>query len=228
MFKPLKNIIYFSLAIAAVVVVSCSKTENEELPDLKKDYYPVSTGHSITYQVDSTVYDKFTNSKKDYSFQIKDTVLTEIESGANTKTVYIERYKKNNGETEWKFQKVISRNITDLRAEEFIDNQRFVRMVFPPVKNNTWNGNTYNNLEKQEYSYKSVDKKDTVNNLSFDSIAVIVQADETNLLREDYAEEHYAKHIGLVKKYVKSIEKDFYTQKTTNGSVYTMRIISTK
>ncbi|WP_207420403.1 hypothetical protein [Desertivirga brevis] len=212
----------------AMFLIGCSKTENADLPDLKKEYFPLSPGRSITYQVDSVAFNKFDNSEMKFSFQIKDTLITEIESGIRTHTVYIERYKRENPASGWTFQKVISRNITELRAEEFVDNQRFVRMVFPPFKSSIWNGNTYNNLEKQDYFYKSVDKKDTINSLAFDSVAVVVQVDESNLLNEHFAEEHYAKHVGLVKKQVKSIEKDFYTQKTTHGYIYTMQILSFK
>jgi hypothetical protein len=228
----MNRILEISLMLAfsgfAMSMTACSKTENADLPDLKKEYYPLSPGHSITYQVDSVAYDKFDNSETQFSFQIKDTILTKIESGERTHTVYIERYKRENPASKWAFQKVISRNVTDLRAEEFIDNQRFVRMVFPPVRNSVWNGNTYNNLEKQDYFYQSVDQRDTINTLTFDSVAVVVQLDESNLLNEQYAEEHYARNLGLVKKYVKNIEKDFYTQKTTHGYFYTMEILSFK
>ncbi|WP_207532997.1 hypothetical protein [Desertivirga arenae] len=219
---------FFKACLAGffLFLIACSKTENADFPDLKKDYYPLVPGHSITYQVDSIAYNKFDNSEIKFSFQIKDTVLTRIESGERTQTVYIERYKRENAGGKWAFQKVISRNITDLRAEEFIDNQRFVKMVFPPVKNVVWNGNTYNNLEKQDYFYKTLDQKDTLNALTFDSVAVVIQADEKNLLNEQYAEEHYSRNRGMIKKYVKNIEKDFYTQKTTHGYIYTMQILS--
>ena len=221
-----KTFAILALITASAMLHSCSKTETADLPDLKKSYFPLNPGHSITYQVDSAHY--YFSVREVFSFQLKDTVISEVNSAPNTKTVYIERYKRKNDNAPWVFQKIITRSITDLRAEEFTGNQRFVRIVFPPEKNKTWNGNTYNNLEKQEYFFKNVDFKTSFNGISLDSVSHVVQVDDSNLLTENYAEEFYAKNIGLVKKHVKSVEKEFYSQRIEAGDIYTMTILSAK
>ncbi len=204
---------------------SCQKRESSPPADLKASYFPLKLNSSLIYEVDSTVYNDFTGTQTQYLFEIKDTVISTIESEEGGTTVYIERYKKSNS-GEWKFQKVISRSLKELRAEEFIDNRRYVRLTFPPEKYKSWNGNTYNNQDQQEYYFKAVDIPLSINNLNFDSTAVVVQMEEENLIREDYSEEVYAKHAGLVKKTVTALDKDISSGRIIRGFVYTMKIKS--
>ncbi len=233
-----KNIPAWYMAAFCFFMLSQCKNETLAPIDLKKDYFPLKLNSVIIYDVDSTVYNDFykpgtDGHKTTYSFQLKDIAVSEIPETAGRKTLLFERYKReNNGE--WIFQKVLTRTLTDVRGEEFQDNQRFVRFIFPPEKDKKWNGNTYNNIGGQEYIFTDADIPQTINSIAFDSTATVKQIDEFNLIEENYASEVYANHIGLVKRDLKSITKALLADSkegiskgdTLKGLIYHMQVKS--
>ncbi len=218
------NRVYF-LAIMATAMLACTKkNENIDPVDLKKSYFPLKLKARIIYQVDSTAYSNFSNSATLYTFEIKDSTISQI-TETNRLAYLINRYKRLPGDV-WAYQKSFTRILVDQRAEEFIDNVRYVHFTFPPTAKGAWNGNTYNNLGMQTYTYTDVDVSQAINGIKLDSTASVKQIDETNLVREDYGLEVYAKNVGLVKKEVRAIDKDIATGKILRGYKYLMQVKS--
>lgn len=220
---------FFRLGTFSLLLFFFSCGKNETLPPIQLylDYYPLKLHSSIVYAVDSTHYNEFNHTTVNYLFELKDTVVSVLDEEEDRHTVRIERYKRESGGS-WKFQKTITRTITSLRGEELIDNQRFVRLVFPPREGKTWNGNTYNNLGEQDYEILEADQPAVINGIALDSTVTIKQIDEINLIREDVVSEVYAKGIGLVQKDVRALDKDISSGIIRNGYVYSMTIKSFK
>lgn len=223
----LKRIFYF-IAFCSLTWVSCTKETNSPAVDLQPEFFPLNKGAVIIYDVDSTAYSNFTGGSVNYKYQLKDSVADTF-TDLTGQTIYrIERYKKNSGSTIWAIQKVFARNKTIRAAEEFINNQRFVRLVFPPTKGAFWNGNSKNNIGEQEYIIEDDILPLTVNTLDFDSTVTVKEIDEFNLIREDLVLSTYAKNVGLVQKTVRAIDKNISSGVTTNGTIYSYKIISFK
>lgn len=225
-----KTIFSFLMSIGLLFIFSCNKLEVEPQPDLGWAYYPLREQAAIIYDVDSTVYNDFNNSITAYHFQLKDTVTNKY-IDAQGKTAYrIERYKKTGTTADalWEFQKVISRNITNFRAEEVIDNKRYVRMVFPQTLDITWNGNLYNDMDEWRHHFLNLNEPLTLNNIQLDSTLTIEQYNEVNLIREDIYHETYAKNIGLVAKEVKAVDKNISSGIIKKGYIYKMQLNSWK
>ena len=220
-----KNIFTGCIILFGVFFLTQCKKEAKAPIDLKKGYFPLKLNSVIIYDVDSTIYDDFSSQKTQYLFELKDIAVSEIPETAGRKTFLFERYKRKNNE-EWIFQRAFTRTLIDLRGEEFLDNQRFVRLIFPPEKDKRWNGNTYNNIGYQEYFFTDANISQTINSIAFDSTVIIKQIDEFNAIREDYASETYANHIGLVKREIKGITKDFFTGEIKKGLIYKMQVKS--
>ncbi|TZF84624.1 hypothetical protein FW774_06455 [Pedobacter sp. BS3] len=213
------------MLITALTVLGCSKSKNLAPLDLEKDYFPLTVGSNTVYAVDSTVYNDFNNTVTTYTFELRDSVAQDI-SENGYQEVRIERYKRKDGTEAWTFQKTISRKLIDVRAEEFIDNQRFVRLVFPPQLSRVWNGNTYNNIGAQEYIITASGSSQTINGISFDQTVDVKEIDENNLVREDYAVATYAKNVGLIRREVKAVDKNISTGQITRGYSYILQIKS--
>jgi len=227
MFFSLRFIPFGIFFLISFFFFSCGKNETLPPAPLYLDYYPLKLHSCITYAVDSTHYNEFNHTKINYLFELKDTIVSILDDETKRFTVRMERYKREPGGS-WKFQKTITKTITGLRGEEFIDNQRFVRMTFPPLEGKIWNGNTYNNLGKQDYEILTVHQPAFINGIELDSTVTIKQIDEINLIREDVISEIYAKGIGLVQKDVKALDKDISSGIIKNGFVYTMTVKSYK
>jgi len=175
--------------------------------------------------MDSTVYNDFNNTITNYQFQLKDIVTETFTDLEGNKTYKIERYKRT-GTDPWVFQRIISRNVSNNRAEELIDNRRYVRLVFPQQLQRSWNGNLYNDQDPWIYTITALDKKLTIGTKNLDSTLTVQQYNEVNLIREDTYNETYAKHIGLVIKEVKAVDKDISTGRIKKGFAYKMQLFS--
>ncbi|WP_461790665.1 hypothetical protein [Pedobacter sp.] len=220
-----KQLIYLMLG-GAIAICSCNKSENSPAPDMNFAYFPLKLQSVIVYDVDSTVYSDFNNSVTTFSFHLKDTVTNTFTDAQGDKVYRIERLKKT-AVRDWFFLKVITRKTVNNRAEEFIDNKRYVRLVFPATEQSTWNGNIYNDLGEWRYEIKNLNQPLTIGTNKLDS-TLTTKYEEINALTEEINIETYAKNIGLVKKEVKSVVKNISSGQIRRGYAYTMRVSSWK
>lgn len=223
----MKSRFYLVILLGCLGVLGCNKSENVPRPDMALNYFPLEEGRVVIYNVDSTVYNNFNNTITNYLFQLKDTVTNKFTDAQGNETYRLERYKKT-ATQDWFFQKVITRKIINNRAEEFIDNKRYVRLVFPPTLQSTWNGNVYNDLGDWRHEVKDLDVPLKIGTHQLDSTISIHQYNEVNLIREDIYDETYAKNIGLVVKEVKAVDKNISTGVITKGFKYKMQLDSWK
>ena len=216
------------VALATILLVSsCDKTENLPQPELGLNYFPLKINSTTIYKVDSLVYSDFTNTITTFQFLIKDSISKKVIDAQGEDAYILERYKKIAGK-DWVFQKIIAKKITHNRAEEFVDNHRYVRLVFPVTLNANWNGNLYNTSDAWTHTITTIDQPLNFGTLTLDSTVTVKQYEEVNLIREDIYSETYAKNIGLVRKEVKAVDKDISTQKIKRGYHYTMQLNSYK
>ncbi len=224
--------ILFLIAFVSLLWVSCTKENNAPAIDLQSEFYPLRVGSVYIYDVDSTAYDDFIGQCKgtsvNYKFQLKDTVADTFMDLSGHVNYRIERYRRVTIKDAWRIQQVYSRNKTSRAGEEFINNQRFVRLVFPPSRGAYWNGNSKNTIGKQEYIIEEGILPLMINSLSFDSTVTVKEIEDFNLIHEDLAKSTYAKNIGLVQKVVTSVDKCINTGEFIKGTVYTYKLLSFK
>jgi hypothetical protein len=223
----LKRIFLFT-AVLCLLYSACTKEKNAPAAEFYYNFYPLKVGSVIIYDADSTAFSNFTNTSVNYKFEIKDSLTHTFNDLAGQTHYRIERYKRINPSTIWIFQQVFTRNITSRAAEEFINNERFTRLIFPPTTGSSWNGNSKNVLGEQEYLIESGIEPLMVNNLTFDSTIVVKEIDEFNLIREDLVYSTYATNVGLIKKEVTAVDKNISTGRITNGLIYSLKIKSFK
>ena len=220
--------IFFLVAFCSLVWFSCTKENNAPAVDLQTEFYPLKVGAVYIYDVDSTAYSNFTGGNVNYQFQLKDSVAETFLDLTGQANYRIERYRRNNIASNWIIQQVYSRSKTLRAGEEFINNQRFVRLVFPPAQGTSWNGNSKNTIGEQEYIIEEGILPLTINALSFDSTVTVKEIDEFNLIREDLVNATYAKNVGLVQKTVIAVDKNISSGVITNGTVYSYKLTSYK
>jgi len=216
--------ILFTLFTFSVILFSCKK-DIEDPVDVGYGYFPVNVGHWATYQVDSTYYDDFTDSVRVYHYKIREQVESTFMDNQNRETQRIERYKQISDTTSWYINNVWAMNLTASTAEKVEENQRYIKLIFPVKKGKTWDGNAYNILGEQEYEFGSVGKAYTVNGITFDSTVTVIQKIESNIIHADYQIEVFAKHVGLIYKKYKSVDKST-DGNITKGVDYSYSIIS--
>lgn len=191
-------------------------------------YYPIYAGHSIIYQVDSTVYDDFYDPVKVINYQYKlKTVIADSFTDNTDKVVYrLLRYKKTTDSTDWIIKDVWQMSRTKLMALRTEENRKYIKMIFPIVPYKTWNGNAYNDRGKKEYQY--LDFTDTtINNKNFNSTMTVEKTKKKNLIEDHYAAETYAEGIGLISSNIRELRTGF-DGKIESGYTYKQVMLSYK
>jgi hypothetical protein len=219
----LKRILLFA-AFCLIFWVACTKEENAPAIDLQSNYYPLKVGAVLLYDVDSTAYSNFTNTSQNFKFEIKDSITNTFQDLSGNVNYRIERFKRITNSSPWFFQIVFTRSKTIRAAQEFFNNQTFIRLIFPPIKGAKWNGNSKNTIGEQVYLIEKDFSALSINGISFNSTIVVTEIEEKNLIREDVVYSTYAKSVGLVQKEVRALDKNISTGKITNGFAFTQKI----
>ncbi len=201
------KVVPFFLVSMLLLLWSCKK--ETELPvDMGYKYFPVNTGHWVIYDVDSVSYNDFTGQVDSFKFQIKELVESVFFDNEGRETQRLVRYKKLNDTTAWFIKDVWTENLTTTTAEKTEENDRIIKLIFPPHENEKWDGNLYNTKGVQNYKYMNIHSPYSINGFNFDSTLTVLQKDIPTIISYDFQQEIYASHVGLVyKKYV-SLSKE--------------------
>lgn len=231
------RLIYLFVIIS--LLASCAKKkipENEQL--LGTAYYPVETGRFIEYDVDSTVYNDLPVSVIKYQYRIKEIVKDQFTDNEGRTAYRIERYVKIKQNTKpydsipYTIKEVWMLNASNKNIQMNERNIRYTKLIFPVELYATWNGNAFNNLGDQNYSYEYIDKQETINNLNLDKVLQVKQKDLKNLIAYEYAIEKYAKNIGLVERKIINIYSNnvlpsvLIENRIEKGIIYNQKIIA--
>lgn len=192
--------------LVLMLVISCKKEKTLKSVYMGYEYFPFDTAIYSIYQVVEITWDDFYQPSKidTQIYQIKELNESFFYDLENRKTIRIERYKRLSDTNSWVLKDVWTANLLNTQAERNEENIRYVKLLFPFDIYTSWNGNAFNNLGDNQYEYKNIYQPYNLNNLTIDSTITVIQQDELSLINRNYAEEVYARNIGLI--YRKHIE----------------------
>ncbi|HPQ07764.1 MAG TPA: hypothetical protein PK995_00890 [Bacteroidia bacterium] len=205
-----KNIIICFTLVA--LFSSCKKDNVSTTLDLGKDYFPVSIGHYIVYDVDSTVYDEITHQPTTYKYRLKEIITQSFINDENTTSYRLERYIKYFDSTKsydqipWQIKNVWTIIPYSNSIEKVEENIRYVKLIFPIKQNSQWDGNAKNTLGEKKYNYEYIDNSENINNIHFDKVLKVKQYEYRSLIKYQNEYEKYAKNVGLVYKEMINLE----------------------
>lgn len=203
----LKQFVTFCLLpfTICVLLFSChDKTETLNI-DYKYSYFPLDTGHYVTYDVDSISSYNSNHTKDTAHYQLKELVTDTFYDNLNELTYELTLFRRETSVSPWVFDRKWYTKRTQYNAQKTEDDIRFVKLVFPPIPTGTWDGNLYvpttdpyRNFQNWDYHYESVDVPYSINGFNFDSSLTAVDVDDATFIEKRLRKEVYVKHIGLV------------------------------
>lgn len=184
-----------------VLLFSCKK--DNSIPELNLDYYGLQKGAFIEYQVTEISHDIDGLVQHDTLTYFLRTVIgdTFVDNEGRIANEFF-RFKRISLLEDWQLIDVWTTIIADNRAELVEENQRVIKLVFPPSKGKEWNPNAFNNSNKEEYYYANIHSPFE----NFDSTLFVEQDDFFSLVDRRKKHEVYAKGVGLVHKYFKDLK----------------------
>ena len=217
----------YLLALITLIVISCKKENPAPNTTITgSEYFSSVVGMTRLYQVDSIYWDDFNNQHDTVSYLVKEVIPSTYLDNQNRPTQRIERFRKDSLSGNWVIWKVWSSNVTTTTGEQVEDNIRFLKLTFTPAINATWNGNTYNTLDPQNYVITSLGDPDTKGNLTFNETLTVSHGNDDNLVFRKFAEERYAKGAGLYYRVNEDVQKIFGTENIKSGYIYTETLLS--
>jgi hypothetical protein len=185
---------------------------------------PLYAGHSLLYQLDSTVFTVYGTVKEVHSYLAKDSIEGTFTDNTGRPSWRVTRYYRDGRDTT-AWHPVSTYMITPLATTiELVENNlRFVKLTMPVQDMTNWSGNGYlphdpygfdfatsdnNTLSGWNYIYQDIGKKAVINGLTFDNTITVVDSspDSLNLPvvnptaagnRTSWTEQ-YGKGVGLI------------------------------
>lgn len=204
---------FFTALFALTTLFSCQSEPDDFSIEQGVEYYPLAVGKYWIYEVDSTIYDPTGDSMVLFSKTIvKEEITDTIHDNEGNVAFRYERFERPADTLPWQIKKVFTATMDSNQAIRTEDNLRFIKMTFPVLENNHWNGNAYfdpslivtvagESLEmfkNWDYKVDEVGVSDSIGAFSFDHLTVIQESDAENLIELRKSISKYAKDIGLV------------------------------
>lgn len=238
-FNNMKLVYRFSFAfLFTISAYACRKETVDRTIERGENYYPYAMGLWWEYEVDSTFYNDFSSDTVQVNYRLREEFVSEFSTETGSSAIRVEQFRKYPGQSNWIGPRVYWTYLTEEGAVKVEENIPYVKINYPVKENFSWNGNRYNFLNPEEYTYLSVDEPYTVNALPFDSTAIILQKSLQSLLGREFYQEKYARRVGLIEKeiidYVGYVDTDNIPdtivkpleQRIRSGIIYRQKIVA--
>lgn len=141
-------------ALFSLVLSSCDKDDEDKYNgNLTLAYFPLEIGHYVTYQVDSTYWDKAlclrTIHKMQHRYQVADT----FSDSMGRPSYRIDILTRPTDSISWTMDEVIYVTRTNDRLEMYQNNLPIIRQTFPIANGRTWKGNSLIPAGDEDYAY---------------------------------------------------------------------------
>lgn len=216
---PLMKIGFGALGLFFMLVLSCSEKEQVE-PDQGMDYFPLQTGNYWIYDTEEITTLPST-AETNISYELKITVTDSVMNEKGEVTYIMVREKRATPSDRWESFETWSATVINNRVIQNESNVSFVKLIFPPSLNLSWDGNQYNNLPfnggiesfydgtDTPYFISAIDQPITLSTgFSTENSLTVVQNDYNDVITGiDERKEVYARGVGLVYKEINQFIK---------------------
>lgn len=220
-FSGMKKLFVASLILFLFTSLPGCKKETETFNTATlNDYYPLQTGKTFLYRLDSTVLASFGSSLVVNSYQAKDSIESTFTDNQGRLSYRIFRLIRDTaGLVPWRFAATYVATPTPQSIEYVDNNLRFIKLHTPVTEGSTWKGHSYidtkslnttvSYLDEWVYEYRNLGQRFQIFNTAYDSTVTVFQQDETtppgpfnpnNYQQRNLGTEVYAKGVGLIYK----------------------------
>lgn len=221
-----------------LLLFSCrDKTDTLNI-DYQTAYFPLDSGHYVTYQVDSIFSYSSDAARDTQSYQLMEVVGDTFYDNLGELNYELNLYRRENSNAQWNFDRKWYAKKGDRNVQKQEDDLRFIKLVFPPEQNKSWNGNAYipdndnyKDFKDWDYFFVNVNEPYSINSFSFDSSLTVSGVDDETFISKRKRKEVYAKNVGMVYQEYELKKKIIYTLPFSwdssgwNGFCIRMRVI---
>lgn len=161
-------------------------------------WYPIRTGATWIYAVDSIWIDCVAGRNDTFRFEVRETMEGWVSGAAGDSLMKIRRQTRADSTQNWGLPRIWNARLAFGKAIKTEENRSIIKMVFPPALGLKWDGWAYlTETAPQSFEYTELDQPFA----GYDSTALVVQWNNENLLEKQFFCERYARNTGLIYAY---------------------------
>ncbi len=190
------------LTLLTLFFGSCEESEAPNIDLSGSGYYPLQVGNFWTYQMEQIDYLVLGNDTS--SYQLRELISDSLVSSTGEVTYLINRQVWQEAGQQWRTDSIW----TVRKNSEFVvvaENGRpFVKLVFPVMVGETWDGNAFNNQGFQSFNYAAIEPGEILSTLLDQDTSIVAKtilSDQISpIVGTDQRSEIYVNGVGLVQK----------------------------
>ncbi|TXH57954.1 MAG: hypothetical protein E6Q89_03950 [Bacteroidia bacterium] len=204
------------IALGIVSLYSCTKKNEQYTGDYGRNYFPLTFGKTVTYDVDSTLWDDFFCVKSLHHYQIRWTVSDTFRDNEFRLSYRIDSHIRTADSMPWQTHRVMYVTPTNNSLEMVEENLRFVKLAFPIQNGNTWDGNSkisyvldedLRRFDGWHYYYDKYSEPFNDGFVNFENTVTVNQVNDTvnnpevspnSFASKTFSKEVYAQGVGMV------------------------------
>lgn len=200
----------YLLLLFVVIVVGCDGDDDDNIGyvDFGQKYNQYGVGSEWTYQVDSIVYDDFSQTVDTFQFQRRILIEEKLTGDVSSSTYKAAIYERDNDTSDWRKLKFHKWTYSTRNFVEQNDNIQIIRLVLPIGDEVSWDANAFNSRPEQFFTYGDLYTAHSVNNQTFDSVITVIQRNESNLIEQLLTTEKFAPRVGMIERKDRNLETE--------------------
>ncbi|MBZ0206932.1 MAG: hypothetical protein K8H89_11450 [Flavobacteriales bacterium] len=202
----MKNTFIALFLLLLIASPGCKKEDAPPPIELGHAYFPTDTGRWIDYDVDTVWRNDITGVTDSLRYHLREKITEDFTDPEGRAAQRLIRYMEDSTTGNWVPKDVWWQVRTTTQVERAEENQRRIKLIFPPRTGQYWNTNALNTEDAYELTYEEVDVPWSINGMSFDSTLLVKTTYPNNAVITNTYYERYAKHVGLVYRQVDSTD----------------------
>ena len=210
-----KNLLFSILVLFSLVLITAC--EPEFIPaseaEVEMDFVPIDSLTTWEYRMDSIIFDNEGLTVDTFVSYRQERLAGEFTDSEGKVAHRLVISKKVDWNDEYKETDLWTAQINDNGFQRKEENLNFVKLIFPVVLGETWDGNQFpdtttvyvagEELEMYsnwKYEYDSRLDSFNVRGELFTDVLKVFQADNTNAINRRFSVEYYSKGVGLIQR----------------------------
>jgi hypothetical protein len=213
-----KKLMFLLTGMAILMLLSCENSFYKiDLENAGHKFYPLEIGNYRKYKVFHIKY-SFLGNHDTLHYFLKEQVAGTFTNQSGGIRYQLNRYKKMYDSLAWEFDSTWTVDMTSTNVVVVENNVPFVKLVFPILEKKKWDGNAFNVMSEELYSYENVNQSTTLSENTYNSTVKVIHNNNTDpIIGSDIRNEIYAENIGLI--YKESIILHYCTDNECLGNM---------
>lgn len=220
--------------LAIISLIACKESNlNADLIAVGYDFYPTPNGSELIYSVTEIVIDEPSDRYDTTEYELKTICIKSSKTPTDSMRYFIERYIRPKGQTTFKIKDIWELNKHPRSVVLYEENIPYIKLNFPVEIGSSWDGNAMNTEAGQNYEITEIAENIALGPFSFDSVATVTQIDNESSIDKNFAQEKYAKGIGLIEKEIVDVYANLdpgqtkpIMERISTGYIYKQELIS--